>query len=1035
MTSRSGGRYGDGYIGEEERERRPGNASFVTFGTEQPLDASEVRAKDRNKYLPVHLQEPRDEKGRKRFHGAFTGGFSAGYFNTVGTKEGWTPSQFVSSRSSRSALNTAKPEDYMDDEDIAEMSGRIAATEEYDILGGTERELARKRAAVNTMEKEQNVLGQLPGRLVEDLIGPPKDPIGIKLLRQMGWREGHGVGPRAKRRRKTEEDDIYAAEHAFAPKDIAVDILKPKTDTFGLGFDPFHNAPEFAGRKTVPGAQALSEAPEKKKPKSAGRAGFGVGVFEDEEEDLDVYGSGMANYDMIIDDDDDEVHRLGQKFGRFASKRSTALATSPSEPTVEGGLCNDGRLPIVGFLLANNTLPELTWYPPPILPTDFTPRHTFQPNTPLASLRQPQHPAVDQFTHASRQGRQTELTADQRRDILGEEALSGPQRSVFSYLPIKEQDRLQAFIEKATKARDTLIPKEPKEAKPSTLGPEVEKDTALAALKGFMPFGNDLAKQQRYRRFLEYKAGLTTDVPLPSQHLSKQDVAHELLEFSKAALIFKPLSSMMAARFTSSSVETEGKKAESKDVSNEAARMKMYGRLTRKRTEWRPDKLLCKRFNVADPYASKTKKQKQDEDEDVRFRSTARLQQDKLMEKEVLNPRAMDNLMAERDRLVIEGKLGGGAVNGSAGITQEPVTEMLTREAVPGQVLVQTSAPTKQEDEGTADEYERPPMDIFKAIFADSEDEDEDDDSGSDTADPKLNETLPPVEVPKQASAVHVSISVPADTVSAKLPPPTFRPLFRRKQDRGKTFSQTRGGAGPDTVSGATIPEEPGTEDGESLPAGNSSRGIVLARSTSEVERKNAKFNLPESSSSEIIGVKRAAEDMPIEPDPERHTSFERPAVSEEQSGDISLDNDQERKSSKKRTRSHDSDDIDDRGKRQEKRPKTESKKKKRGSKSSRKREREGRERHKRKHRDTTSEEEEEVWVEKEVQTIAAAENSVSGSTRGRSHSTDIVDAHRRTEPTQREKFSENGRDDSIKLSHEEESLRKRARASAADFM
>jgi G patch domain-containing protein 1 len=29
-----------------------------------------------------------DEKGRKRFHGAFTGGFSAGYFNSVGSKEG-----------------------------------------------------------------------------------------------------------------------------------------------------------------------------------------------------------------------------------------------------------------------------------------------------------------------------------------------------------------------------------------------------------------------------------------------------------------------------------------------------------------------------------------------------------------------------------------------------------------------------------------------------------------------------------------------------------------------------------------------------------------------------------------------------------------------------------------------------------------------------------------------------------------------------------------------------------------------------------
>lgn len=41
----------------------------------------------------------------ERFHGAFTGGFSAGYFNTVGSENnaGFQPSTFVSSRSSRFA--------------------------------------------------------------------------------------------------------------------------------------------------------------------------------------------------------------------------------------------------------------------------------------------------------------------------------------------------------------------------------------------------------------------------------------------------------------------------------------------------------------------------------------------------------------------------------------------------------------------------------------------------------------------------------------------------------------------------------------------------------------------------------------------------------------------------------------------------------------------------------------------------------------------------------------------------------------------
>jgi G patch domain-containing protein 1 len=42
----------------------------------------------------------------ERFHGAFTGGFSAGYFNTVGSEgnEGFKPSTFVSSRSNRSYM-------------------------------------------------------------------------------------------------------------------------------------------------------------------------------------------------------------------------------------------------------------------------------------------------------------------------------------------------------------------------------------------------------------------------------------------------------------------------------------------------------------------------------------------------------------------------------------------------------------------------------------------------------------------------------------------------------------------------------------------------------------------------------------------------------------------------------------------------------------------------------------------------------------------------------------------------------------------
>ena len=37
-------------------------------------------------------------------------------------------------------------------------------------------------------------------------------------------------------------------------------------------------------------------------------------------------------------------------------------------------------------------------------------------------------------------------------------------------------------------------------------------------------------------------------------------------------------------------------------VQQKAAEMKQFGKLTRETTKWRPNNLLCKRFNVPNPY-------------------------------------------------------------------------------------------------------------------------------------------------------------------------------------------------------------------------------------------------------------------------------------------------------------------------------------------------------------------------------------------------------------------------------------------------
>lgn len=84
--------------------------------------------------ISVEEQVAKDAQGRRRFHGAFTGGFSAGFFNTVGSLEGWTPAEFKSSRGDKAESKTQRPEDYMDDEDMGEFGIApqvVRATDEF----------------------------------------------------------------------------------------------------------------------------------------------------------------------------------------------------------------------------------------------------------------------------------------------------------------------------------------------------------------------------------------------------------------------------------------------------------------------------------------------------------------------------------------------------------------------------------------------------------------------------------------------------------------------------------------------------------------------------------------------------------------------------------------------------------------------------------------------------------------------------------------------------------------------------------------
>ena len=99
--------------------------------------------------------------------------------------------------------------------------------------------------------------------------------------------------------------------------------------------------------------------------------------------------------------------------------------------------------------------------------------------------------------------------------------------------------------------------------------------------------------------------------------MGQEDWVVEMQEFARAAQVFKPVSGLMASRFTSSksslptkasgdgSASTEElltkPRSKPEDPADAAAKMGMFGPMTRSIFNFYPSRLLCKRFNVSMP--------------------------------------------------------------------------------------------------------------------------------------------------------------------------------------------------------------------------------------------------------------------------------------------------------------------------------------------------------------------------------------------------------------------------------------------------
>ncbi|KAI0851109.1 DUF1604-domain-containing protein [Daldinia vernicosa] len=622
-----------------EADLQAQQSPYVLFGT--PLPPLDPEVRDDGSYVPVWKQEVRDERGRKRLHGAFTGGWSAGYFNTVGSKEGWTPSTFVSSRTNRrkddAAPKQQRPEDFMDEEDLAdaEEAQKLQTAQGFAGLGATDEDGLMRR-----------------GGGLADLFRVQGDTMGVKLLRRMGWKDGQGIGPKVRRKARLDVSSKTGSStqeggetYLFAPDDVALISFTRKLDRKGLGYEgEARLTPMKADTRIEAGSSSDEDshngplirpgALKKKKPSKFGKGGIGIGVLNDTgSDDEDPYEIGpRISYNRVIGGDKKKKKATNITTSANPALRSAPVFISRKNALAQAGKnlrkCHDGRLPLDGFVfgvetddLSSTINTQVNKYPPPEIPPGWKSSKQRESDTPAAG-----------YVSAADAAKASKLDPRSRAALLGEAQLPG--KSVFDFLSSSARDRL------ATATGKTNLPpglgeipegyalsEEEKRQELLRQIPELDKMTAAAAIArgasgGAAPYADDEAKRARYRAYLEWAAGFSTNPPSRLPSVSVEDWLRELHEFRSCALIFKPMTGAMASRFTTSSSSSSTSKSATGssstapssdrdllsvppqkpvDPAEQAARLGMYGSMTRSVCDFYPTRLLCKRFNVKPP--------------------------------------------------------------------------------------------------------------------------------------------------------------------------------------------------------------------------------------------------------------------------------------------------------------------------------------------------------------------------------------------------------------------------------------------------
>ncbi|XP_054166086.1 G patch domain-containing protein 1-like [Oppia nitens] len=568
----------------------------------------------------------RDSRGRRRFHGAFTGGFSAGHFNTVGSEAGFTPSLFISSRSQRwdQSLVQRKPENFMDSEDL-------------DVFG-----IAPKRITTKDKFAEQEFAGFRENDslidVLKSVIKPSVESIGLQLYKRMKLS--------AKTENKHKDDVIYGCEEPLIRNSIndLKNIYKPKDDFHGIGYQSIAEGSDNNESRVLNGVSATLKSG--RKLKISGEA-FGYGVLDDDiEEDAIVYHKDdLTQYDF-------EIGSVKPDNKNKKKDKHKAIDILKSD-IIKGFTKCSTKVNLIQNLCQK--------YPIPILP------HNWRPNN------------RETKSHNERKSRWDQLKVSQNTSTTG--------NSVGS------------------------------DSKSNTSNPVLNANIRAIIL------GEEIIHKQGFKKIetKDFELNIVKDKEKLSEKKNEPNYK-------------KPLTGFFGNKFTRSSNESEestlagGLTAfkDTKEVKNteqEVNKSDKSFKIERTTYEWHPHNLLCKRFNIPNPYpqypdvvgvVTVGKSDVRNRTSHVNDKKNKFNLFDNLFDKQLVTESSIDISKDENTKSYEQNS--GTAVSKSLNNRE---TENIVKE--------------------NEEELIRPPIDLFKAIFAS---DDESDEENSDNNDKEINNEI-----------------------------------------------------------------------------------------------------------------------------------------------------------------------------------------------------------------------------------------------------------------------------------------------------